>query len=88
MMPPPKAASKMAVVVQALLVVVDAESGERPQISAGLVPDSVFQCDGRRCAGRDGEFKRDARLVGAMETPCSLAEQTLVRPGACRGFIL
>jgi len=35
----------MAVVVQALLV--DAESGERPQISAGLVPDSVFQCDSR-----------------------------------------
>ncbi len=45
MMPPPKAASMMAGVVQALLV--DAESGERPQISAGLVPDSVFQCDSR-----------------------------------------
>ena len=47
MMPPPKAASMMAVVVQVPLLVVDAERGERPQIPVSPMPEEMVCRDGR-----------------------------------------
>jgi len=47
MMPPPKAAPMMTVVVPALLLVVGAEGGERPQIPVRPMPQEMVYRDGR-----------------------------------------
>jgi hypothetical protein len=46
-MPPPKAAPMMTVVVPALLLVVGAEGGERPQIPVSSMPEEMVCRDGR-----------------------------------------
>jgi len=47
MMPPPKAATMVAVAVLALLLVVEAESGERPQIPVSSMAEEMVYRDGR-----------------------------------------
>jgi len=85
MMPPPKAASKMAVVGRRCWWWWMRRAVRGRRFLRVWCRTQCFSAMAADVRARDGEFKRDARLVGAMETPCSLAEQTLVRPGANAG---